>query len=211
MGKRNRPRLDDMLAAFREAYERAVPFQEDRALASDLVEQVRPVFDALSDPRPDAGQDADHEGLALLTLLSRRAGLLGATPTAAVALERAIDAGLRAGAASLEAPAAAHLGMVIFEGYVAGRDERMTRELRSAAVKALTLVAVAPSAFALIAAGRFEADDLAPRLEELERELLRTDARCLILDVTQLDAASDDVPRLFCGLLTTARSLGVQS
>lgn len=211
LSKRKKPRLDDMVTAFRRCYERSMPFQEDRALASDLAEQVRPVFDALSDPKPDAGQDADHEALALLTLLSRRAGLLGATPSAVMALQRAIDEGLHAGDAGLDSRAAAQLPLVICEGYVAGRDERITRELRLAAVTGLALVPLAAQAFALIAAGSFEAEDLGPRLEEIERELLRTDARGLVLDVSRLVYASDDVPRLFCGVLATARSLGVQS
>ncbi len=204
-------RLEAMLAAFQQSYERSVPFAEDRALGFDLAEQVRPVFAALSDPRPDVGQDADHEGLALLTLLSRRAGLLGATPTAVLALQNALEAGLLAGDAQLEPRAAAQLSIVILEGYVAGRDERITRELRLAAVTGVALVPLVPNAFALILAGRFDPDDLTPRVEEMERELLRNDARALLLDVTRLVYVSDEVPRILCGLLATARSLGVQS
>ncbi len=208
---RRKARLEEMVAAFSHCYRQSVPFQEDRALGPDLAEQVRPVFDAFSDPKPESGADADHEGLALLTLLSRRAGLLGATPTTVLALEAALQDGLRVGEAALEPRAAAQLRMVILEGYVAGRDERNTRELRLAAVSGLALVPLAAQAFALIAAGRFEADDISPRLEELERELLRADARALLLDLTRLVYLSDEVPRVLCGVLATARSLGVHA
>jgi len=200
-----------MLAAFRQRYEESVPFKEDRALSADLVEQARPVFEALSEPRPDTDSDPDHEALALLNLLSRRAGVLGATPAAALGICRGIEAGLVGAESPLGKAALDQIALVILEGYVAGRDERITRELRRAAVAGLALLPLAPQAFALVAAGHLDADELSPGLEEIERALLRSDARALVLDLTTLRYDGDDVPRLFCGLLSTSRSLGVRS
>jgi len=211
LGKRKKPQLTEMLAIFRQHYEEAVPFKEDRALAADLAEQARPVFEALSEPVLGAGSEPDHEALALLNLLSRRAGLLGATPAAALGLCRGIEAALKGAEQPLAASAVDQLALVILEGYVAGRDERVTCDLRRASVEGLALLPIAPPAFALVVAGHFQADDLWPRLEEIERELLRADARALALDVRSLRYEGDDVPRLFCGLLITSRSLGVSA
>lgn len=198
-----------MLAAFRQRYTASAPFTEDRALADDLTEQARPVFEALCDPTPEADSDPDHEAMALLTLLSRRAGLMGATPAASLGLCRGIELGLQIGGSTLSAAALEQLSQVILEGYVAGRDERVTADLRRAAVESLALLPLGQQAFALVVAGRFASEDLAPRLEEMERELLRTDARSLVLDVTRLVHLADDVPRLLCGVLATSQSLGV--
>ncbi len=200
-----------MLATFRQHFEESVPFKEDRALAADLAEQARPVFEALSEPVLGVGSEPDHEALALLNLLSRRAGLLGATPAAALGLCRGIEAALEGAEQSLAASAVDQLALVILEGYVAGRDERVSGELRRAAADGLALLPIGRAAFALIAAGYLQADDLTPRLEEIERELLRADARALVLDVRTLRYQGDDVPRLFCGLLITSRSLGVSA
>lgn len=200
--------MDDMLAAFRSRFQRCAPFREDLLLLSDLEEQVRPVFDALSDPKPEAHGEPDHEALALLTLLSRHAGLLGATPSAAHGLGRAIEAGLLAGETGHGADAIEQLFLVILEGYTAGREERVTRDHKRAAVKALHLLPLAPHAALLVLLGELDADELAPRVEELERELLRRDLQVLLLDVSGLTFAGDEVPRLVLGLLATARSLG---
>src|SRR5690606_31258090 len=110
--------IQAMLRTFEQAYRAEVPFREDGDLGQDLAAEVRPVLEALSEVASASVESKHlHEAYALLTLLARRAGLLGATPSAALGLLSAIVAGLEAGAVTVPPPLQRELCMVVVEGY----------------------------------------------------------------------------------------------
>ena len=79
----------EALSRFRTRYLELAPFREDREAAEGIVGEAGSVIDALLVGFAAAGADledpAHGEGLAMSTLLGRRAGELGVTPTAVLA------------------------------------------------------------------------------------------------------------------------------
>lgn len=187
-----------MLEVFERVYRSGVPFQEDAILGADLIHEVAPVLETLAraagtfgaeagptvDPR---GQSSCHEGYALLTLLGRRAGLLGATPTAAFVVLRAIVSALTGAGVQLSASLRDELNMVLLEGYCAGRDERVSAELRASVARNQVSVLLAPRCRFVALAGPFEVEALEQVLDEAAREFLRDDGVSCLLDVSRLD------------------------
>lgn len=164
-----------------------VALDRDRARAAELAFEVRPVAQALleglahaSAVEPEAPEL--REAMALASLLGRRAGDLGVTPSGALAVvpvlldvasaeAGAVDAG------ALEEPLAA----VCLEGYVAAREERLEERAVRRAADAIPLVEVVPGCFAVLPAGRQSADELERVADEVGRTLLERDARaCLV-------------------------------
>lgn len=203
--------LQVMLRTFEEAYRAQVPFREDGALGEDLASEVKPVLEALAEvaaapePHPQL-----HEAYALLTLLAHRAGLLGATPSAAMGLASAIVASLQAGGVPVSPAFQRELGMVVVEGYSQGRDERVTRELKQAARAGQVCVRLAPGCHAAFLSGPLEPEALEEVLDGLARELLRDDARSCLLDVSRLTSEPESAARLVINFAHMARSLGAR-
>lgn len=191
-------------------YERAARFREDRALTGELSAEAVPVLEALRiafTPRDEPR--AVHEAYALLSLLGRRAALLGATPGASLTLLEAVCAAVREAGVEIDAPIAAELTTVMVEGYCAGRDERVTRELRQVAAESQVAHELGPGCLAIFLAGLHAEPDLTPTLEQLARELLRRDAKSCLLDVTRLSGIDEDVARAIGRFCVHAASLGV--
>lgn len=183
-----------MLEIFERVYRSDVPFQEDRILGADLVHEVAPVLETLvraagafgSPGGAPASMASCHEGYALLTLLGRRAGSLGATPTAALVVLRAINAALTATGVELCAEFREELNMVLLEGYCAGRDERVSADLRASVASSQVSLALAPRCRLLAPAGPLEVEALEQVLDEAAREFLRDDGVSCLLDVSRL-------------------------
>jgi hypothetical protein len=202
-------RIQAMLRAFEQAYAAAVPFREDGALGADLTTEVRPVLEALADIQGADGEPR-HEAYALLTLLGRRAGVLGATPSAALGLLAALLEGLASVGHRVAPGERDQLAMVLLEGYCVGRDERVTRGLKRANTDGQVWLRLAPRCYAGFLAGAVEADAAEQVLDAWARALLQHDARSCVLDVTRVQADHPEPPaRPVVSFCHTAFSLGV--
>ena len=175
-----------------------------------------PVLEALCfalDHRPAAEDDStplgSHEGLAMLTLLGRRAGVLGITPTAALSIAPALADALSVAEHKVTEGVRGTLQMVSMEGYVAGREERLLREGAERAAGALTWTTLAPRCLALWLAGEHEPEALRSVADDFGRELLRQDAASCLVDVTRLSEPTLERAREVMGVAHTARTLGV--
>jgi anti-anti-sigma regulatory factor len=182
----------------------AMPFREDSALVPELAAEVRPVLEALL----RGHGTAQHEGFALLRLLSRRAALLGATPTAALALARAIEGALLDQGVERSNQEREHLEIVVVEGYSAGRDELREEKLRRVAADTQVWFALAPRCYVICLAGSHHPEQLEQSLDAIARALFRADARALVLDLSRLLADDEDSARSLVSFVHTLRGLG---
>lgn len=200
-----------LLAAFRDRLAQGLPFREDRALLDALLSEAEPALETLwraYDPG-DASGCAKHEGFALWSLLCRRAGLLGATPTTCVALARGLSGALLDSGADLSAGQQDELAIVAAEGYCAGRDERNERALRTSALEAQACRELAPGCYLVCLAGSHHAEALQARLEQLARELFQCSARSVLVDVRGLTEADEDSARALAAFAFSLLSLGL--
>lgn len=193
----------------------ALPFREDAELLSALWVDVPPVLSALrtgygASHEPCAGiaRATLSEGFLLFNALCRRAGLLGATPTASLALARAAIAALKSAGLALTEGCLDDLMMVAVEGFSAGRDEQRERTLRAIAGESQVLTQLAPHCFALYLAGSLLSEQLERVLEDWARQLFRADARGVLLDVSRLHEAGEDPARALVGFASTLQGLG---
>lgn len=204
--------VEALLAAFRARLSGALPFREDSALVEDLLLEVRPVLEGLARGiQIGAGEpSAQHEGFALLRLLLRRVALQGGTPTAALALTRALEGALDELGFRVPEAAREHLSIVALEGYCAGRDERREEQLRALSAASQQCFALAPRCYVVCLSGCHHLDQLERALEDIARELFRADAKAVLLDVARLQQADEETARALVGWVSTLRGLGTQ-
>jgi len=199
-----------MRACFCLRYERGARFREDRVLVGALACEAEPVLEALYVAfTPHEGPRAVHESYALLSLLGRRAALLGATPGAAIAIVEAVCAALREVGAALDPALVSELSVVVVEGYCLGRDERITRELRETSAQSQVAIELGRGCIAIFLGGLHAECDLAPELERHARELLRADAKSCLLDVSRLVRIDEELARALGRFCAIAGQLGV--
>lgn len=201
-----------MLRAFEQRLASSVPFREDTSRLSDLNVEVRPVLEVLARAyRERAGvNSAMHEGFALFTLLCRRAGVLGATPTASIAVLNAVLAALCTAGIELSPQDREQLMMVAVEGYTAGRDEAREHALRAIAADSQVWHALAPRCFGLFLAGTHHPEQLEQVLERCARELFRADVRAVLVDLSRLHNGCDENARVVADFGATLVSLGAR-
>lgn len=216
------PLLAVALDAFREAYVAGCPFLQDRDLAEALSVEASPVLEALAEGlgrelgRDRSGEGAGdpernehHEALAMVTLLGRRAGALGVTPTAALAISSAMVAGLR----RIERPVSTELSQALailsVEGYVAGREDALRDSHAANAIETAAIITVVPRVLALVLSGEHDSDAIAEIVDRFGRRLLKVDAVAAIVDLSLLGEASDERAVEVFGAHATARMLGV--
>jgi anti-anti-sigma regulatory factor len=204
--------VEVLVEAFRARLVGALPFREDSALAADLLGEAAPVLEALARGYRlgEGASAAQHEGFALLRLFCRRAALLGATPTAALVLVRALEGALAAADVPVSGTEREHLSMVAIEGYCGGRDEQRESQLRLTAAASQVWFALAPRCFVVCPAGSHHTEQLEPVLHSISRELFRADARAVLLDLSRLQADDEDSARLLLHLCATQLGLGAQ-
>jgi hypothetical protein len=203
------PSLAAMRTTFLRCYERRAAFREDRLLGADLVEQGEPVLEALAEAlQPADAPNEGHEAAALLTLLCRRAGLNGATPTACHALVRALVAALEESAVRVPPEVAERLLTVAFEGYVLGRDERLDLAHQEYLARAQVGLELAPACRVLFLVGRCDEARLGEALDELSRTALHAEVLSCLVDISRLELADEELTRVLCDRLATLLSLG---
>lgn len=203
--------IETMLAAFQEAFQRRVPFREDGLLGPGLMHEVRPILYCLVDAARAEPSTACNEAYGLVSLLGRRAGALGITPTAALAIREALLAALRE--TGIEAPArlSDELTMVLMEGYCAGRDERTTEQLRDGVARGQLAFWLAPRCRCVFLTGPLDLEALQGMLEKQARLLMSGNAASCLLDTTQLEAAPPEgVARALLEFTLSGHMLGVR-
>lgn len=206
------PDAERLLARFREEYIARSPFREDRALADELLSEARPAAEALVMATDDTGDDLSslehYEGLAMVSLLGRRAAQLRATPTAALGIVPSLCAGLAEVGTALDVEAQGAMLAVCIEGYVAAREERLQHAHGDAMAEAVPLVRVAPKCVALFLSGDLDADHIAEIVDRFGRALLREDAAACIVSLGELTRASRERAAAVFGADAAARMLG---
>lgn len=206
-----------MHARARSAFRRAlrVPFREDARLADDLCDEASPVLDALAFAVGAGGDDPRaleyREGLAMAALLGRRAALHDATPSVALSLVDALEAGLAAIGRAPAPPAVAALRTVVVEGYCAAIEERIREDAARRAAAALAPVRIAPRCWALVLAGDHSAELVSPALDRACRVLLDADARACLVHLAITVEPTEDLAAAVLGLDATARMIGVET
>jgi hypothetical protein len=186
-----------ILVGFRERYLGGTPFKQDRDRVDELMLEARPVVEALrfalaSDAAGDLSRAEHREGLALVTLLGRRAGTLMITPTAAANLVPALAGGFEEAGEAMPASLVAPLIALCFEGYVAARDDAADGVIRKRVIDSFGIVEVAPRVLALALAGEQEPEILAEAVDVFGRVLFERDARAAIVDIGRLQAPRAD-------------------
>lgn len=212
-GVRIREAAGRVVERFRERFPALVALARDRALAEPLAIETRPVAEALLEGLAGAGGVDPQRGelretLALASLLGRRAAVLGATPSAALAIVPALT-----DAASPEDARAAELveplRAVCLEGYVAAHDEAWEERADRRAAGAIPILEPAAGCVVVAPAGVQDADRLEEVLEELGRRLLDRDARACVVDASGLREPDPERARRLFGIEATCRMLGV--
>ncbi len=204
---------DALAAAFRDAYAEGCPFSEDRSLASELSLEAAPAIDALAfaldqNAQDDLSRIEHHEGLAMVTLLGRRAGALGATPTAAIHLVPAIVRALEAGGRTVPEELSRPLTAMCFEGYVAAREEMLRVAQAAATVDNAAIVRIVPRCLALVLSGEHEPEVLSEVVERLGRLMLKHDAAAAVVDISRLEGPTKERAAEIFGAHGAARMLG---
>lgn len=205
-----------VLAHFVERYRADAPFAEDRERAEELALEARPIVDVFLATAPIVFRDGGvlplehHESLALLTLLGRRSGMAGITPTALLAMVDALFAACAAEGVRLEGSRLERtFRAACLEGYVAGKEESLDERASIRAARSIAMVSVAPRCLALFVAGLHEPARLRETAERFGRWLLESDAMACIVDLSALEDPSPDRAGEVFSVLASARLLGV--
>ncbi len=201
--------IEALVDAFQTRWADAVNLSSDRALASDLASEARPAIHALHfalamDNTDDEGSLDHHEGLAMVSLLGRRAALLGASPAA---LRRLVPALIAIFPDTPEAYAA-HLKDAAFEGYVRGNEEALRAEAAINATKSLVLFEAVPSVWVFILAGEHDPDALQARAEDVGRELFAREASACVIEMSGLEVPTRSRAAAVLDVYESARLVG---
>lgn len=199
---------------FGEAFADATRLARDREAATELAIEARAVFESLlaglaAAPDPRSHRPELREALALVSLLGRRAGELGVTPSAALALAPAIVAAASAESDASLDPIAGPIAELTLEGFVMAREDRLREDGARALAGAIPIVEAAPGCVVMIAGGAQSAEELERVVEELGRRLLNRDAKACLVDASELPPSPELARPLFAAHVS-ARMLGTR-
>ena len=176
---------------FRAALEAAKPATGGIPL-DDVLAEVMPLLPLLSELPVEERAGGDFESFefrecfTVLTLVGRRLALLDLTPTTAVAVTRlalrAVDPSCEAGVERF----AWHAVAAAVEGFVLGREERVSQVAMERAASCLQPLRIDGSVFALVISGAHEPAVLNGCVDALGRAMLDADVEFAIVDLTQL-------------------------
>jgi hypothetical protein len=151
------------------------------------------------------------EALAMLTLLGRRAGVLGITPTAALSLIGGLETAFADSNARLPEPLAAQVQTLAWEGYVQGREDRREEERATALALAHKTLLLQPRVPALVLSGEMDTPRLQRLMDRFGRELLRLDALSCVVEMSGLVGAAPDRASEVFSADGSARMLGARA
>jgi anti-anti-sigma regulatory factor len=208
--------LDKILEGFRTRFLAGTPFAHDRELAEDLAVESRPAIEAVlfavrSDDAGGLLRDEHGESLAMITLLGRRAGVKGASPTAATNLVPAIAGGFEDAGVPLAPTVVTTLMSMCLEGYAAGRADVAERVLRDRMVGAQAVFEVVPKVHALVLSGEHDAETLIEVVEAFTKALHRSSAMAAIVDLSRIRDASAGAAAEIFSAHHAARAAGARA
>ena len=195
--------LDARINTLRATFLRGSPFREDRVAAEELMTEASPVLESLLAPG-EHPEGRTHEALAMVALLGRRAAGLGVTPSAMHALFR----GLAEQASAENGVPALEIISLGIEGYVAERDELAQRRSRELAQRAVPIVELVPTVFALFLHGHHEAEEIAAINDALGKRMLHGAARSLLVDATGFENPTREIASEIFAADATALMIG---
>jgi anti-anti-sigma regulatory factor len=208
------PDLEEAIACLKRRFLELAPFKEDRESAEELAGEAASVLDALRVGFEAVGDDlsrpAHGEGLAMSTLLGRRAADLGLTPTAAVALGEGLAEALKSCSITLSEEHRRALTAVLLEGYCAARGDRFREGAARRARACIAPTRVAPACYSLSLRGehtRVLVHDIA---DELGRALLRGEAKGCVVDLRGLVDPDPDGTAALTALLDVLGMIGCE-
>lgn len=207
------PRISRVLEELERRYAGTTPFRQDRDLAPELALEARPAVESLllaaEAPPEERPRVLDHhEGLAMVTLLGRRAGNLGATPTAVLGLVRSVGEAFEAIGLPLGEALMRDLGAVCLEGFVAGREEHVAERAAERAAEGQLVTRVVEGCVLLTLGGEHAPERLEEVVDAFGRKLLSADAKSGLVDMTRLVAPTPDRAAEVFSAHATARMLG---
>lgn len=208
-----RDRVERILEGLERRYATTTPYRQDRELAPELALEARPVVESLliaaeADPHERARVLDHHEGLAMVTLLGRRAGMLGATPTAALGLVRALFASFEEVGCPVPAELYDDLVALCMEGFVAGREERLLDRTETVASEAQPIVRIADRVLLLFLCGTHPAERIEQVVDRFGRVMLQLEARAGLVDLSRLSDPTPDRAAEVFAAHSAARMLG---
>jgi hypothetical protein len=176
---------------FRAALEAAKPATGGVPLA-DLLAEAMPLLPLLTELPAEKRAAGNFESFefrecfTVLTLVGRRFALLDLTPTAAIQVTRlalqSVDPSNEAGVERF----AEHAVAAAVEGFVLGREERVSQVAMERAASCLKPLRIDGSIFALLISGTHEPAVLSDTVDALGRAMLEADVELAIVDLTQL-------------------------
>jgi hypothetical protein len=179
-----------------------------------IEKEVAPVLPLLCELSFEERAGHDFEAFALrecftvLTLLGRRLALLDLTPTGAISI---VDLTLSATSVGDERKTAGfrrRARTAAVEGFVMGREERVSENAQTRAALPVRPLRVDASTFALIVSGVHDANELGEYVDALGRAMLEADASVAIVDLTQLGEPNRDRARAIFSAEEVTRMLG---
>lgn len=201
-----------ILERFAALYAAGSPFKEDRDHGPELAIEAAPVVDTLLRALGnEADEPARGEALAMLTLLGRRAGVLGITPTAALSLISGLSTAFEESNAKLPERLAAQFETLAWEGYVQGREDRRDEERATELAQAHRTLLLQPRVPALVLTGEMDTPRLQRLMDRFGRELLRLDALSCVVDLSGLAGAAPDRASEVFSADGSARMLGAKA
>ena len=183
---------------------------------ADLLTEAAPLIPLLMELPADALAGGDYasfqfrECFTVLSLLGRRLALLDLTPSTAIEVVRLILASTEGEANPLPTRFSQRAVEAAVEGFVLGREERVTEASEARAARHLQPLRIDESAFALILTGVHEPAVFGDCVDALGRAMLDTGIEIAIVDLSQLGEpngervaailAADEIARMLGGV-----------
>lgn len=176
---------------------------EDEARFLEVIEEIQPFDDAVARFCRDADESAARELRSVAWLLAYRVGDRGLSALALEAL-------LRAWAAHNTREVSDALTRVrdlLTDGFARGREDRCCLEVQRRHADSLPLLTLAPGARMLVLCDPLDADGAERVADRVGAELLRSNARALLIHLLALSPRLDVLAPLW-SLASSARMLG---
>lgn len=180
----------------------------------DIVVETTPLLPLLAELPADKRASGDFESFdfrecfTVLTLLGRRLALLDLTPTSVIRVARLALRSANVSDEWSEEGFAQHAVAAVIEGFVLGREERVSQIANERAAAALRPLRIDASVFALIISGVHEPTVLSDCADTLGRAMLDADVELAIVDLTQLGEPNRDRAVAVFSADEVARMLG---
>ncbi|MEM9072384.1 MAG: hypothetical protein AAGE52_28015 [Myxococcota bacterium] len=184
--------IDVVLETFESLFHARATFDDDRDLAGELRQEIKPAAESLGfavamETASDESSLDHHEGMAMVSLLGRRAAILGASPTAAMALVPCLADALREVGPAVPPGYAGQLQVACVEGFVRGREERLRGVIATKAADAIPVLEIGP-VLALVLAGDHEAPVIQTRGAAFSRRVFGDEVRGCVIDISRLQS-----------------------